>query len=111
MVLAVATAAGQEKLDPKLLIGKWEPVSVLGSTMVVEFTDKGKMSVAVEKGGKSAKVEGTYKLDGDKLQMALVIDGKEQKETITVTKLSAEQFVGKDEKGKEEEFRKVKGKN
>jgi uncharacterized protein (TIGR03066 family) len=111
IVLAVTTAAGQDKIDGKLLIGKWEPVDLPGASLVVEFAEKGKLSVSVEKGGKSTKVEGTYKLDGNKLEMALKLEGKEQKETITVTTLSAEEFIGKDEKGKEEKLRKIKTKN
>jgi uncharacterized protein (TIGR03066 family) len=67
--------------------------------------------VSVEKGGKSTKVEGTYKLEGDKLEMALKMEGKEQKETITVTKLTDDEFVGKDTKGKEEKLKKIKAKN
>ena len=43
--------------------------------------------------------------------MALKMDGKEQRETITISALTDEEFVGKDEKGKEERLRKVKTKN
>ncbi|HVL14740.1 MAG TPA: TIGR03066 family protein [Gemmata sp.] len=114
LVLALAgftTAAGQEKIDGKKLIGKWEPADLAGALMVVEFADKGKVTVSVEKGGKGTKAEGTWKLDGDKLEMALKIDGKDQKETITVTKLTDDEFVGKDSKGKEEKLKKIKAKN
>jgi uncharacterized protein (TIGR03066 family) len=114
VVLALAgftTAAGQEKIDGKKLVGKWEPTDVTGAMLVVEFTDKGTVSVSVEKGGKSVKVDGTYRLSGDRLEMALKMDGKEQKETITVTRLTDDELVGKDEKGKEERMRKIKGKN
>ena len=107
-VLALAgftTAAGQEKIDGKKLVGKWEPADL--PWMTVEFTEKGTVSVAVEKGGKSVKVDGTYKLDGDKLEMALKMDDKVQKETITISRLTDEEFVGKDEKGREERLRKV----
>jgi uncharacterized protein (TIGR03066 family) len=57
---------------------------------------------------KSKKVEGTYKLESDKLEMALTMDGKETKETITITKLTDDEFVGKDSKGKEEKLKRVK---
>ena len=110
LALSVTTVLGQEKIDPKKLIGKWEPISLTGALMVVEFTDKGKVNVSVEKGGKSVKIEGTYRLSGNNLEMALKINDTEQKETITVMKLTDEELVGKDEKGKEETLRKLKDK-
>jgi uncharacterized protein (TIGR03066 family) len=114
VVLALAgatTAAGQEKIDGKKLIGKWEPTDLTGAALIVEFTEKGTVSVSVERGGKSTKVEGTYRLDDNKLTMALKMDGKEQRETITISALTDDEFVGKDEKGKEERLRKIKAKN
>jgi uncharacterized protein (TIGR03066 family) len=101
------TALGQEKIDGKKLVGKWEPADLPGAAMVVEFTNAGKVSVIVEKGGKTAKTEGTYKLEGNKLELALKLDGKEQKETITIITLTDEEFVGKDSKDKQEKFKKV----
>ena len=110
VVLALAgftTAFAQEKIDGKKLVGKWEPADLPGAGMVVEFTNAGKVSVVVEKGGKTAKAEGTYKLEGDKLEMALKMDGKDHKETITISKLTDDEFVGKDSKGKEEKLKKL----
>ncbi|VTT97172.1 unnamed protein product [Gemmataceae bacterium] len=95
------------KLDAKLLIGKWSPADEK-APVVVEFTDKGKMTLTIDIGGKSEKVEGTYKLDGDKLEMVMSFGGKEMKETVTISKLTAEEMVGKDSKGKEEKFKKIK---
>lgn len=106
------TAPAQEKIEAKQLIGKWQPTEPLkgGVDVTIEFADKGKMSFHVEVGGKTEKLDGTYKLDGDKLDMAITIAGKEQKETFTLTKLSAEELIGKTKDGKEERYRKVKGK-
>ncbi|HSQ57794.1 MAG TPA: TIGR03066 family protein [Gemmata sp.] len=111
VLTGLATAAGQEKIDPKNLIGKWEPADLGGTLMIVEFTEKGTMSITVERGGKVPKVEGSYKLTGNTLEMALKIDGKEQKETVTVTRLTNDEFVGKDKSGKEEKMKKIKAKN
>src|SRR5437870_1253058 len=70
----------KDKIDAKKLIGKWEPAE--NKDMVtVEFTDKGKMILSVDGGGKSVMIEGTYKLDGNKLEMVMSFGGKEQKET------------------------------
>ena len=99
----------KDKIDAKKLIGKWEPAE--NKDMVtVEFTDKGKMILSVDGGGKSVMIEGTYKLDGNKLEMVMSFGGKEQKETITISKLTDDEMVGKDSKGKEETLKKAKKK-
>lgn len=120
VVLAFAGfAAAQEKkddkkdgkIDAKKLIGKWQPADEK-APVTVEFADKGKLTLSIDIGGKTEKIEGTYKLDGDKLEMVMSFGGKEQKETVTVTKLTDDEMVGKDSKGKEEKFKKVnKAKN
>jgi len=48
------------------------------------FTDKGKLTLSIDVGGKAEKIEGTYKLDGDKLEMVMSFGGKEMKETVTI---------------------------
>jgi uncharacterized protein (TIGR03066 family) len=110
-------AAAQEKIDAKKLIGKWQPAEpAKGADVTIEFAEKGKMTFVIDIGGKTEKIEGSYKLDGDKLEMVLVVgkdkDGKdkEQKETVTLTKLTDDELVGKDSKGKEEKLKRVKAK-
>ena len=114
VVLALAgftTAAGQEKIDGKKLIGKWEPADLAGARMVVEFADKGKVTVSVEKGGKSTKVEGTYKLDGNKLTMTMKFMEKEVKEEVKLTKLTDDEMEGENSKGMKEGFKRIKEKD
>ena len=106
-------AAGQEKdkdkdkdkVDLKKLMGKWEPKD---GPVTVEFADKGKLILTVDLGGKSEKIEGTYKVDGDKIEVVLAFGGKDMKETLTVKKLTDEELVTTDSKGKEEAFKKKK---
>ena len=64
------------------------------------------MIVAVTSAGKTNKAEGTYKLDGNKLS----VEFKDRKDTSTVTKLTDEELALKDEKGKEEAFKRLKEK-
>lgn len=115
-VLALACYAGnavaQEKIDAKKLVGKWQPAAAEkgGVDVTIEFTDKGKMAITIDIGGKSEKIEGSYKVDGDKLEMAMSIGGQEKKETVTLTKLTDEEMVGKNKDGKEEKFKRVKPK-
>jgi len=105
-------AAAQEKIDAKKLIGKWQPADSAkgGVDITLEFTDKGKMIIAIALGDKSEKIEGSYKLDGDKLELLMSFGGKDQKETVTLTKLSDEEMIGKNKDGKEEKFKRVKAK-
>lgn len=115
MVLALAfgttATAADEKFDSKKLVGKWEPAKPKkGEAMVMEFTKDGKLTVTGEMNGKEVKIEGTYKLDGDKLSFALKFMDIEIKETVTLTKLTDEEMAGKDKDGKEESFKKVKPK-
>jgi uncharacterized protein (TIGR03066 family) len=113
LLLAAYTGhvAAQEKIDAKKLIGKWQPAdSAKGVDVTLEFTDKGKMIIAIALGDKSEKIEGTYKLTGDQLEMVMSFGGKEQKETVTLTKLTDEEMAGKSKDGKEEKFKRVKAK-
>jgi uncharacterized protein (TIGR03066 family) len=107
-----ATAGAQkekDKFDVKKLLGKWEPADGKES-ITIEFAEKGKLTLTGESGGKTEKIEGTYKLEGDKLEIVISFGGKENKETVTLTKLTDDEWSGKDSKGKEETFRRPKKK-
>ena len=101
--------AEEGKIDAKKLVGKWAPADDKAQ-VTIEFTDKGKLILSIALGDKTEKVEGTYKLDGDKLEMIMTFVGKEMKETVTISKLTDDEMVGKDSKGKEEKFKKIKAK-
>ncbi len=106
---AAAQDKKDETIDAKKLIGKWAPVDDK-APVTIEFTDKGKLTLSIDLGGKAEKIEGTYKLEGDKLQMVMTFGGKEMTETVTISKLTDEEMVGKDSKGKEEKFKRIKAK-
>ena len=105
-------AAGQkekdkdkDKVDLKKLMGKWEPKD---GKIVIEFADKGKLLMTLDLDGKSEKLEGTYKLDGNKLDVVISFLGKEQKEMLTVKKLTDTELVTTDSKGKDETLKRKK---
>lgn len=106
-VTSATSAIGQDKdkIDPKKLMGKWEPKE---GRVVIEFADKGKLTLSVDGGGKSQKFDGTYKLDGNRLELAVTIIDKEQKETLTIKKLTDEELVTTDSKGKDETLKRKK---
>jgi uncharacterized protein (TIGR03066 family) len=112
LVLAGFTTAADDKIDAKKLIGKWEPAKPTKDEppFILEFTDKNKVIVSVTMGGKTSKIEGTYKVDGNKVEVTMNFNGKELKDTHTVSKLTDTELVSKDSKGKEETMKRVKSK-
>ncbi len=113
VILALAvTATGQDKkIDGKLLIGKWAPKEdKKGLSMTLEFLKDGKLALAVDFMGKTEKIDGTYKLDGDKLEVVIKFGGDEKKDTLTIKKLTETELETTDSKGKTDTFTKVKDK-
>jgi uncharacterized protein (TIGR03066 family) len=113
VILAFAATTGvraqekekdKDKIDLKKLMGKWEPKE---GKVLIEFADKGKLVLSVDANGKGQKFEGTYKLDGNRLEIDILID-KQQKETLTVKKLTDDELVTTDSKGKEETLKRKK---
>ncbi len=106
-----ATVFAQAKIDAKKIIGRWEPVpekdkkAPIGPGMVVEFTDKGAISMAIMDGGKDLRFEGKYTLAQDKLSIELKLGEKEIKETLTIKSLNDMELITEDSKGKAETLR------
>ena len=107
LVVCVATVSvrADEKADTaKLLVGKWEATEVDEGTLpkgaIVEFTKDGKLKIHAKRGDEEMKIEGTYKLDGDKFEIALKMGEEEHKDTITIKKISKTELhtTGKDGK-------------
>ncbi len=114
LMFSAASAADDKKddtIDLKKIVGRWEPIEGKKDfKMVVEFAEKGKLSLSVTVMEKTEKIEGTYKLEGNKMDLALSFGGKEQKETLTILKLTEEEMATEDSKGKKETFKRIKGK-
>jgi len=99
-----------EKIDAKKLIGKWTPKDGgEKGKFVVEFMKDGKLTFTAG-GDKDLKLDGTYKLDGNKLVLTVKFGEKEEKMTRTITKLTDTEMVSTDEKGKEDTLVRVKDK-
>jgi uncharacterized protein (TIGR03066 family) len=95
------TADGRqpEKIDAKLLVGKWTPKDPAKSgDFVVEFTKAGRVVLEANE-GKAYKAEGTYKLDGDKLTLKLKTGEREKTTTRTVHSLTKTELVSTDDGG------------
>jgi uncharacterized protein (TIGR03066 family) len=112
VLLVVAVGFADEKIDAKKLIGKWQPTSTK-ENVIIEFTKDGKLSLsAPDPAGKTEKTEGTYKLDGNKLSVAVKFMDAEEKQDVTITKLTDDEleteFTDKDGKVKKETLKRVK---
>jgi len=99
---AGGTAAGRdEKIDAKLLVGKWTPKEEgKNGVFVVEFTKDGK--VLLNAAGKDFKAEGTYKLDGNKLSFKMKFGDEEKSQVRTVHSLTKTELVSSDEKDRKD---------
>lgn len=82
------------KLDVVKLVGRWEPTDLpKGAKAMVEFAKDGKLFVHNEYAGQSFRLEGTYKVDGNKLAVTMKRDGKDRQEMMTVAKLTEDELV------------------
>jgi uncharacterized protein (TIGR03066 family) len=108
--LVGATARADEKDNAKLIVGKWTVTKAdegtVGAGATVEFTSDGKVKAVHKKGDEDMTVEGTYKVDGDKLTMTLKIGDMEQKIDITIKKLTKTELHTENSEGKKVELAK-----
>jgi uncharacterized protein (TIGR03066 family) len=90
--------------DPaKQIVGKWEITkseekALVGAT--VEFTKDGKFSAKVKIDDKDVTLEGTYKVEGNKLTTKMKIEDEVKEDTDTITKLTDDllELTDKDKK-------------
>lgn len=111
LLLAPTTSPVEDKIDGKLLIGKWTPEKLPDNVdkLTVEYKKEDKVSVELETQGMKLNFEGTYKLDGDKLNIKIDFNGTEQNQKRKITKLTADEMVTNDDETKEErKYKKVK---
>jgi uncharacterized protein (TIGR03066 family) len=95
--LALALAFGaaaedkkDEKIDGKLLVGKWELVKPAFATgkATIEFRGDGKLLLAFSLDEINGTTDGTYKLEGNKMTQILTSGDGKEKRVVTVTKLT-----------------------
>jgi uncharacterized protein (TIGR03066 family) len=85
------------------IVGKWEITSAENKEMigaVIEFTKDGKFITNAKVGGKELKLEGTYKVEKDKLTTKLKMGDQVYENTDTISKLTddALETIDKDKK-------------
>ncbi|VTS01399.1 unnamed protein product [Gemmata massiliana] len=110
LVLCGTVAANGKKdemIDPAKLVGKW--TSKGWENEVLELLKGGKLVMRRTVGGKEA-FDGTYTFDGNKLTVVAKPEGKEDKSTVTIKKLTDAEMVIVAESGKEVVMVRVKDK-
>jgi len=112
VILCQAGCSGKSNADK--IVGKWE-VSKTGDAQgapvgaVVDFQKDGKLGMTMKILDKEMTMNGTYKVDGDKLTITMKgLDGKEQSETNTIKSLDDTTMVLIEKDKKETEFKKKK---
>ena len=110
LLLAPSPSLVEDKIDGKLLIGKWEAEKPPegADKVVVEYLKEGKLSVEVEAQGQKLKFEGTYTLEGNKLNVKVDFNGNVQDQKRIVVKLTDSELVTSDDEKMERKYKKVK---
>lgn len=103
MLFVCFGASADDKVDAKRLVGKWLPKA---GDKEVEFTKDGKLVVLAifdEKDRtKDRKIEGVYKVDGNKLIITVKVGEKEYERTHTIFDVTDTELITIDENGKKE---------
>ena len=110
-VLAVGIRAA-EKDNVKLVVGKWTVVNASPGTFplgtVLDLSKDDKAKVIGSRDGKEFIHAGTYEVDGAKIILTVKVERKEQKHTLTITKISDTEMVTEHGGGGTIEFKKEK---
>jgi len=101
-------AAGEKKEEKKAsIVGTWTASKVDPGTIpegaVVEFAKDGKFKMTGK--GPDEKMEGTYKLEGEKVALIMKVGTDEKKQSLTIKKLSDTELVLVGPDGKTVEFK------
>jgi len=114
LALAAVSQAGAQKDGEKKasnkekIVGVWEVVkskdAPKGAT--VEFTKDGKLIFKAKLDEKEVKFEGTYSVDGEKIETTIKLGDEVKKDTLKIKELTDKKLVTQDDKGDVDEFKK-----
>jgi uncharacterized protein (TIGR03066 family) len=95
-----------DKIDAKQLVGKWMEQGEK-TRFAVEFQEAGQVLIDTD-GDESERGEGTYQLDGNTLELTIKRRTGDLQMVRTITKLTDEEFVSREEGKKEDTLYRVK---
>ena len=110
-VVVFAGAAQAQDDNAKKIVGTWildKAGGELPAGSTVEFTKDGKLTAAFKADGQDVKLDGTYKVEKDKLSVKLKINDQDFEETMTIKKLTDEALELEDKDKKVDVFKKKK---
>jgi uncharacterized protein (TIGR03066 family) len=114
-VLSTGVVADDPKEKPeyaKLLVGKWKVTAAkkeLPVGSVLQFDKDSKMKIIVTEGGMDMTIDAIYKVEADKVQFTLKLDGKEEKkDPLTIKKISETELILVADRGITFECKRVK---
>jgi uncharacterized protein (TIGR03066 family) len=111
-MLAVGTRADDPQDFAKLVVGKWKVAKASPGTFplgtIVNLSEDDEVKVIGKRDGKVFIHAGTYRMDGATIVITVKVEGKEQKHTLTVTKISETDMVTNHGGGGTIEFTKEK---
>lgn len=110
MVVVAGTAQAQDD-NAKKIIGTWIVDKAGGDLPVgssLEFTKDGKLLAVIKADGMEVKLDGTYKVEKDKLSVKVKIGDQNLEETATIKKLTDEALEIEDKDKKVDVFKKKK---
>jgi len=85
------TTSADEKDYPKDIVGKWEITKTSSDAPVgtlIEFLKDGKLTAVLKIEGQELKIDGTYKVDKDKLMTKIKLGDQTVEDTDTIKKLA-----------------------
>jgi uncharacterized protein (TIGR03066 family) len=110
LVVFAGTAQGQDD-NAKKIVGMWE-VTKSGSQVpvgsTIEFTKDGKLIASLKIEGMDLKLDGTYKVEKDKLTVKIKVMDQNIEETSTIKKLTDDALEIEDKDKKVDVFKKKK---
>ena len=112
-VLVLAGSATAHDDNAKKIVGKWEITKAGGGAPVgtiIEFTKDNKVAATLKLDGMEIKLDGTYKIEKDKIELKLKAGDMNIDETLTIKKLTDDALELEDKDKKIDELKKVKEK-
>ncbi|MCS7021907.1 MAG: hypothetical protein NZ703_01610 [Gemmataceae bacterium] len=103
-------AQGKDEPAQKL-VGVWEVTKSAGDLPVgatLEFTKDGKLKAVLKVDDQEIKIEGTYKVEKDKIAVKVKIGEETVEETVTIKKLTNTELEVEDKEAKVTSFVKKK---
>ena len=110
LLLANLAVAAEEKIDAKLLIGKWEYQKLPhGLKITVEFTKDNKVKYVAGDENNLKTLEGSYKVEGDMLTIKILKDNLTTTKVVKIIKLTKTECTNQDDErqGEQSNMKKV----